>query len=894
MKVVIADDEKYVRLVLKDTLQHLEIPIEIVGEAQDGDEAYRLCCEKEAELLITDIRMPAKDGLSLLEMIHEKLPNLSVIIYSGYDNFSYAQTAIHYGVEEYLLKPIDEVQLEAAIRKIMKKQLQETSPQVFSKEMVMNFWMEGTDEIQFFSADDTEALRQEYQKGKRESDWYNQKFLSLFLSSVKLWKTEYLWEVFEKYWEELLEKFGGSHPVLVKEMVKNFIGMEMLNLELSFKACESISSYRKQFSDAGTVQQLKDIMKECQELILEFYKEENKKNLTECTKELVEEYMLKNFSENITLEQLAEYLHFNANYTSGLFKKLFGKTFVVYLTEMRMNAAKELLQAGDFKVYEIARQIGYDDEHYFQRIFKKVIGMTPKEYQKRMKKISNDKKINIAGNDEKTNDSKAKRRKIVNIIPTPKFMMSFIEEAEKVRFAPSITKNQKYSEEIEVFTAYAEKLTGLKFEQSNQGAFCVEEDPMLDGEAYEIEITAENVQVRAANRKGLHHAFATLLLLLEESAGLVYVPMTKIEDKPQAQYRGLMVDLARSWHPFPYLKRYVDVCYFYKLSVLHLHFTDNESYTLPSEKYPKLSTKGKCYTPEEIKELTRYAYARGIELMPEIDVPGHSKCFEDAYGTLFGTNSLIHQHKDSIEAMKMLFTELCEMFPYSKYIHIGGDEAYGMIEWTSCPQCLAYGKKIGLDVEMADKERLSELFYANFISEMAQVCLDNGRQPVVWEGFDKTTNDKISREILVMSWENFYQLTPDLLEAGFKIVNCSWNPNYIVTPKTMWSKEEVYQWSIYQWKPVHPDSPYLETGYRCEPNNQVIGGQLQAWGDFIFRGECESVAAGVAEEFKNILERLPFVAENTWNVEKIQEFEVLKNAADHQNKMLEKLWGYEL
>lgn len=388
MKVVIADDEKYVRLVLRDTLQRLEIPIEIVGEAQDGDEAYRLCCEREAELLITDIRMPAKDGLSLLEMVHETLPELSVIIYSGYDNFSYAQTAIHYGVEEYLLKPIDEVQLEEAIQKIMKKQPQETKSQVFSEEIVMKFWMEKIDEIQFFPVDDTEAFQREYQKGKRESDWHNQKFLSFFLSSVKLLKTDYLWEVFEKYWEELLEKFEGSHPVLVKEMAKNLIGMEMLNLELSFKACESISSYRKQFSDAGTVQQLKEIMKKCQELILEYYKEENKKNLAECTKELMEEYMLKNYSENITLEQLAEYLHFNVNYTSGLFKKLFGKTFVVYLTEMRMNAAKEFLSAGDFKVYEISQQIGYDDEHYFQRIFKKVIGMTPKEYQKSM----NDKK----------------------------------------------------------------------------------------------------------------------------------------------------------------------------------------------------------------------------------------------------------------------------------------------------------------------------------------------------------------------------------------------------------------------------------------------------------------------------------------------------------------------
>lgn len=92
MRVVIADDEKFVLVVLKSALRSVRFPIEIVGEALDGDDAYRLCCKKKPDLLITDICMPRKDGLDLLAKLRETQPELPVIIYSGFDNFSYAHT----------------------------------------------------------------------------------------------------------------------------------------------------------------------------------------------------------------------------------------------------------------------------------------------------------------------------------------------------------------------------------------------------------------------------------------------------------------------------------------------------------------------------------------------------------------------------------------------------------------------------------------------------------------------------------------------------------------------------------------------------------------------------------------------------------------------------------
>ena len=103
----------------------------------------------------------------------------------------------------------------------------------------------------------------------------------------------------------------------------------------------------------------------------------------ESLRELITGYLQEHYRSDVTLEQLAAYLHFNPSYTSDLFKRIFGRPFVVYLTAMRIDAAKVLLDSGHFKTYEIAAQVGYQDEKYFLKTFKKVVGCTPKEYRKR-------------------------------------------------------------------------------------------------------------------------------------------------------------------------------------------------------------------------------------------------------------------------------------------------------------------------------------------------------------------------------------------------------------------------------------------------------------------------------------------------------------------------------
>lgn len=462
----------------------------------------------------------------------------------------------------------------------------------------------------------------------------------------------------------------------------------------------------------------------------------------------------------------------------------------------------------------------------------------------------------------------------MNIIPTPK-KVAKTENSKKINVIQTVTRHPDFSDAIQSFQEYADKMCDVGIAIVNEGFIRIERCVTYKEEAYGIDISQAGIVIRVSEEVGADHAFATLLQLMETVDGKLLLPELVIEDEPDCSYRGMMIDLARHWHPYEYLLSYVDMCYYYKAAVLHLHFTDNESYTLPSELYPKLSTPERYYTKEQIRELVEYAHKRGVQLLPEIDVPGHCKSFEEGYSELFGTRGVICQHSDSMKAMQMLFGELCDMFSHSKYIHIGGDEAYTMEEWTKCPECIAYAESVGIDTDMRDKRQQAELMLAHFINEMANVCFERGRQPIVWEGFAKSVNDFVSKDIWVMSWENYYQTTEDLLAGGFKVINSSWNPNYVVTPNIMWTPEEVYDSSIYIWRAVHPKSPIRNSFYQGEETTQIIGSQIQAWGDDLGT-KCPGVAEGVRMERDCMLERLPMLSEKTWNVKKVTDYPSLE------------------
>ena len=397
--------------------------------------------------------------------------------------------------------------------------------------------------------------------------------------------------------------------------------------------------------------------------------------------------------------------------------------------------------------------------------------------------------------------------------------------------------------------------------------FC--QNGALEPAAYEIIIDDTRVTITSGDEEGAFNGVSTLVQLLDREG---YVPFVRISDGPSCSYRSVMLDLARVWHDFDLILQYIDLCRFYKIKVLHLHFTDYQSYTLPSRLFPKLSTPGRSYSPEQIRRLCDYAKLRGVELVPEIDVPGHCVAFQQHYPDTFGTDGIIRFSERAIDSMKQLFGELCDMFPDSKYIHIGGDEAE-IGRWLDHHENFDFYRSLGIEPEGQDTAYVKERLYAAFVNEMANAVFEKGKQPIAWEGFKECVNEFVRKDLIMVSWENYYQTAPSLLKAGFQVINCSWQPLYVVTPRSFWSEREVFDWDVTTWIPVHDQSPYCGSFVKVEDTPQIMGAGLCVWSDRIEQFYGDQIREGVKDEFELVKGRLPALSENAWNRTKVRSFD---------------------
>ncbi len=424
---------------------------------------------------------------------------------------------------------------------------------------------------------------------------------------------------------------------------------------------------------------------------------------------------------------------------------------------------------------------------------------------------------------------------------------------ENIILQPQIT-GPGWLDPVSVFTAYAKEKTGVAF-GAGQNGIRLHMDPAMPAEGYHILANEGGVDLYASTTVGMHHGLAALLHDLTVTDGKLTLPKLDITTAPASAYRGLMVDLARQKHPLPYVLRCIDLCWQNRASHLQLHFTDDQSFTLPLDCYPNLGTEGRTYTKEEIKTINDYAAKRGVILVPEVDIPGHTSQFFIKYPEVFGNAGVLPACDTVFEALRSIFAEVKAMFPHSPWIHIGGDEA-AIGKWENCPRTQAYMQ----EHHIADLEEM----YAEYIRIATEMIFALGCTPVVWEGFGKAYNDRISRDVIVIAWESYYQPAYDLAEAGFTLINCSWKPLYIVTPNTHWTPDEITAWHPHSWQHWWEKSVAYPDGYSIDPKYPVLGGQLCAWGDGLVG--YTDIDKAYTEELALIAERLPALCARTWNV----------------------------
>jgi len=310
-----------------------------------------------------------------------------------------------------------------------------------------------------------------------------------------------------------------------------------------------------------------------------------------------------------------------------------------------------------------------------------------------------------------------------------------------------------------------------------------------------------------------------------------------------------MLDVARSYYSVENLKSAIDLCRWYKLNYLQLHLTDDSAFTFPSKTYPKLTTEGHSYTLEELAELNEYARLRGVTLVPEIDVPGHSSIFIREMPELFGIGkpednryTISMAREDTYAALETLIGEVAEAFPYSPYLHIGGDEAFfaGM---DDDPATIAYMKANYLF-------NVHELF-RHFLIRLNEMVRAEGRQTIVWSGFGEHGELEIPKDVIVMAWQAIYHHPKALLAEGRPIINASFKPLYVVNNRK-WPAKYIYEvWNPNRWESWEQHNDQFE-GIELPENDAVMGATMCVW------------EQRETNMMPRLLERVPAMAAKLW------------------------------
>lgn len=373
----------------------------------------------------------------------------------------------------------------------------------------------------------------------------------------------------------------------------------------------------------------------------------------------------------------------------------------------------------------------------------------------------------------------------------------------------------EWNETAKAFTELVQKTTGVSLTISDIDApLSLVKNDKLTEEAYTLEIERGRIVLEANDAQGISNALATLhqLILTAKDNKL---PIINIQDKPRFGYRGLMLDCSRHFWTVDELKETLSQMAFFKLNKLQMHLTDNNAWRLAMDQYPELTAKGtyysdfpdlsgKYYSTNDLKEIVKYAQALGIEIIPEVDLPGHAIALLAAMPQLSckgGTfeaypeelplnqrkrgneNMLCIGNPESIRFAQEVVDALIQIFP-SKYIHLGGDEVPTAI-WEKCPKCQALYKKEG----MKEPGELQDYF----TRKMSEYIRSKGKIMVGWDEI----NDRHAatpEEMLTVWRDNGLKAQKAALERGIPVVMCPQHGCYLDWGYAGNSTRKVYEW----------------------------------------------------------------------------------------------------
>jgi len=348
-----------------------------------------------------------------------------------------------------------------------------------------------------------------------------------------------------------------------------------------------------------------------------------------------------------------------------------------------------------------------------------------------------------------------------------------------------INKYKELDDIASYFASKIERSTGYDLlkerkEKSNTIHLIIDSQFPLNEEGYMLTVAPKKISVRATTRKGIFYGMQTVMQLFPpeiESQILVpdikwSAPAVDIYDEPRFGYRGQHLDVCRHFKDVEYIKKQLDVLAMFKINKFHWHLTDDQGWRIEIKKYPKLMDiaakriEGEgneygpfFYTQEQIKEVVAYAHERFIEVIPEIEFPGHAVAVLSAYPQYSCTGGpfevrnvwgISHDifcagNEDTFHFIEDIIDEVAPLFP-SSYFHIGGDEA-PKTEWKKCPKCQAKIKELGI---AGDSVHPAETYLQSYFVKRIEEMVSKHKKRII--GWDEIGEGEIAPSSVIMSW----------------------------------------------------------------------------------------------------------------------------------------------
>ena len=385
-------------------------------------------------------------------------------------------------------------------------------------------------------------------------------------------------------------------------------------------------------------------------------------------------------------------------------------------------------------------------------------------------------------------------------------------------------------------------------------------------EAYSLDVAASGARLNAETPLGIMRGLQTFLQLVQATPEGFAVPACNIRDQPRFPWRGLMIDVGRHFMPIDVLKRNLDGMAAVKLNVFHWHLSDNQGFRVESKRFPKLQQMGSdglLYTQDEVRELIAYAGDRGIRVVPEFDMPGHSTSWFVGYPELASAPgpyeierkwgvfdpAMDPTSERTYKFLDRFVGEMAELFP-DKYFHIGGDEVNGK-QWDANPKIQAFMRAHGL--------QNNKDLQAYFNRRMQKIVSKHGKIMIGW---DEILRPDLPKDITVQSWRGQASLAEaakqgysGLLSFGYYL-DLNWPA-----------------WRHYAVDPMSDAVANLNPGEK----QRILGGEACMWSEYVSPENIDS----------RIWPRMAAIAERLWSAQEVKDVSSMYLRLDAASRWLD-------